>query len=159
MNLNSTNRMADAHDAIAMIFEGGQYWLPGWCIGFILSVAILNYSCKDINIKHRVIVQHCVFFSICRDKESFRNHLCSSTPGPVFLTVKLFKAFFQLCIILIWAVFLVPLGPELCRVQDHFSWTAVMVSMDVFDELLSSSRYLSLAYRTPDSHRRCVDLQ
>ena len=36
--------MADAHDAIAMIFEGGQYWLPGWCLGFILSVAILNYA-------------------------------------------------------------------------------------------------------------------
>ena len=38
--------MEDANDAIAMIFEGGQYWLLGWCIVFILSVAIMNYAGK-----------------------------------------------------------------------------------------------------------------
>ena len=40
--------MEDANDAIAMIFEGGQYWLLGWCIVFILSVAIMNYAGKYI---------------------------------------------------------------------------------------------------------------
>ena len=38
------DRMEDTNDAIAMIFQGGQYWLLGWCIGFIISVAILNYA-------------------------------------------------------------------------------------------------------------------
>ena len=43
-----------------------------------------------------VIVQHCLFFRICRDKESFRNHLCSATPGPVLMTVKFyFKLYFS----------------------------------------------------------------
>ena len=36
--------MEDANDAIAMIFEGGQYWLLGWCLVFIFSVAIMNYA-------------------------------------------------------------------------------------------------------------------
>ena len=64
MNLNSTNRMADAHDAIAMIFEGGQYWLPGWCLGFIFSVTILNYSGNVVRFArsefqdHETISQH-----------------------------------------------------------------------------------------------------
>ena len=38
------DRMEDANDAISMIFQGGQHWLLGWCIGFIVSVAILNYA-------------------------------------------------------------------------------------------------------------------
>ena len=45
-NHASINRMEDANDAIAMIFEGGQYWLLGWCIVFIIAVAILNYASK-----------------------------------------------------------------------------------------------------------------
>ena len=36
--------MEDANDAMAMIFEGGQYWLLGWCLVFIFSVAIMNYA-------------------------------------------------------------------------------------------------------------------
>ena len=39
--------MEDANDAIAMIFEGGQFWLLGWCIVFIFSVAIMNYAGKS----------------------------------------------------------------------------------------------------------------
>ena len=31
-NLVSMNRMEDANDAIAMIFEGGDFWLLGWYI-------------------------------------------------------------------------------------------------------------------------------
>ena len=38
------DRMEDTNDAIAMIFQGGQHWLLGWCIVFIMSVAILNYA-------------------------------------------------------------------------------------------------------------------
>ena len=38
--------MEDANDAIAMIFEGGQYWLLGWCLAFIFSVAFMNYAGK-----------------------------------------------------------------------------------------------------------------
>ena len=37
-------RMEDAIDAIAMIVEGGQFWLLGWCIVYIISTAILNYA-------------------------------------------------------------------------------------------------------------------
>ena len=43
-NDSCLNRMEDANDAISMIFQGGQHWLLGWCIGFIVSVAILNYA-------------------------------------------------------------------------------------------------------------------
>ena len=45
--LVSINRMEDANDAIAMIFEGGQFWLLGWCIVFIFAVAIMNYAGKS----------------------------------------------------------------------------------------------------------------
>ena len=31
----------------------------------------------------------------------------------------------QIRVILIWAVFLIPWGNYLCRVQDYFVWTAV----------------------------------
>ena len=36
--------MKRMEDAIAMIIEGGQFWLLGWYIVFIISVAILNYA-------------------------------------------------------------------------------------------------------------------
>ena len=48
--------MEDANDAIAMIFQGGQYWLLGWCIGFIISVAILNYA-GGYNLKKHLITK------------------------------------------------------------------------------------------------------
>ena len=40
----SMNRMEDAIDAIAMIFEGEDFWILGWYIVFIISIAILNYA-------------------------------------------------------------------------------------------------------------------
>ena len=43
-NAASMKRMEDANDAIAMIVEGGQFWLLGWCIVYIISTAILNYA-------------------------------------------------------------------------------------------------------------------
>ena len=43
-NAASMNRMEDANDAIAMIVEGGQFWLLGWYMVFIISIAILNYA-------------------------------------------------------------------------------------------------------------------
>ena len=33
----------------------------------------------------------------------------------------------QIRVILIWAVFLIPWGEYLCRVQDYFHWTAVII--------------------------------
>ena len=45
--------MEDANDAIAMIFEGGQFWLLGLCIVFIFSVAIMNYAGKS-KVKHKM---------------------------------------------------------------------------------------------------------
>jgi len=93
LSLGPHGRMEDANDAIAMIFEGGQYWLFGWCLVFILSVAIMNYA----------------GFSVIKS--------LSATTASVLR---------QVSIILVWAVFLLPWGPSLCRVQDHFTWTALL---------------------------------
>lgn len=94
LSLGPNGRMEDANDAIAMIFEGGQYWLLGWCLAFIFSVAFMNYA----------------GFAVIKS--------LSATTAAVLR---------QVSIILVWAVFLIPWGPGLCRVQDHFSWTAVMI--------------------------------
>ena len=58
-------------------------------------------------------------------------------------------------IILVWAVFLVPLGPEFSRVQDHFSWTAV--KWCVFENVVKI--FLFLACWALDTHPWCLDLQ
>ena len=57
--------MEDANDAIAMIFEGGQFWLLGWCIVFILSVAIMNYAGKYIFLFLKIrLIQSTKLFSL-----------------------------------------------------------------------------------------------
>ena len=35
----------------------------------------------------------------------------------------------QLRIVIVWLIFLVPWGPFLCRVQDHFNWVEVLLSV------------------------------
>ena len=79
------NRMEDANDAIAMIFEGGQFWLLGWCIVFIFSVAIMNYAGKS-KVKHKMylfLIDNIYLLRICGDKDSVRHHSCRS-PSSLF---------------------------------------------------------------------------
>ena len=35
----------------------------------------------------------------------------------------------QVSMVIVWVTFLVPLGPDLCRVQDFFIWTAVRLEI------------------------------
>ena len=39
----------------------------------------------------------------------------------------------QLRIVIVWLIFLVPWGPFLCRVQDHFNWVEVCIDVDNVD--------------------------
>ena len=67
----------------------------------------------------------------------------------------IFNFVFQVSIILVWAVFLIPWGPGLCRVQDHFSWTAVRICIWWF----YCQDVSFLASRTVNTDHRSLDLQ
>ena len=130
-------RMEDAIDAFHMIFAGGQSWLPSWLIVYTLSVGLCFYSgiCttfqpnknatqyySGITVTKQMSGTARAVIAQVRKGKSSKRGLWENIYRYCF---SWFVYFSQVSIAIVWVTFLLPLGKDLCRVQDFFIWTAV----------------------------------
>ena len=102
-----------------MIFDGNQghsgkyennYWLLGWTLGNMCSIAVFNWA-------GRAGARYSQF--------SQDSPLSAGITVAKKVDATTRAVLDQLRTVIIWAVFIIPFGPALCRVQQYFHFTAV----------------------------------
>ena len=130
--------MEDAIDAFKMIFAGGQSWLLIWTLVNIVSHAFWNYAGNKCNMRiggvietSRTSLQLFAAVSVTKELSATTKSVLDQVLycTVLYCTVLCCTVLEQVRIVIVWAVFLLPWGGFLCRVQDTFNWVEVSGSV------------------------------